>query len=171
MKNELTELRAAVEKLDEEYDRRMQILNKDYIELPNGCILKSIHDRLSYVDQANKMMENAEGSKEKVSYLQKEISHLDDTIAAIIQRKSKKHYMLSKKEENVGATGYYHIQSNLQATNKRVEKMNELKENAMKEISRSVIEMKNILSSQQAKLQPMVRVDFLKTPISNINII
>lgn len=159
MKSKLIELRNAIEKLENAIDCRIEILNKDCIELPNGCILKTINDRVSFIDEANTMIENAKCIEEKVSYLQKETCLLEKTIAMLVQQKSKKYLMLSEKEEQVGATGYFQTQSHLQATNQEVAITNELKENALKEISRSVIEMKNVLNNQQSKLQPMVRVN------------
>lgn len=162
MKDGLIELRNVIEKLEKSIDCRIEILNKDCIELPNGCILKTVKDRLSFVDEANTVIENAKCTEEKVSYLQKETCILENTITMLVQQKSKKYLMLSEKEEQVGAKGYFQTQSHLQATNQEVAKTNELKENALKEISRSVIDLKNVLNNQQSKLQPMVRLSLSK---------
>ena len=160
MKEELLQLKTLIEKHVSDYDRHVEMFNYDHIELPDGCILKSFDEKVSYVKEANGVIESVASSKTKVEYLQNEISLLDEIIKSMVQRKTEKDLLLSSKEEEAGAKGYYQTQCNLQSINHEAEETNVLKENTMNEISRTVTEMKDILSNQKSKLQPMVRIDF-----------
>lgn len=159
MKEELLNLKTVAEKLDKDYDRHVELLNNDHIELPDGCILKSFNEKLSYVEEAHGVIENVASAKTKVEYLHNEISLLDDIIKSMAQRKTEKDLLLRSKEEEAGAIGYYQTQCNLHSINNEAEETNVEKENAMNKISRTVAEMKDILSNQKSKLQPMVRVN------------